>query len=43
MPRRRIREIGVVLKSPNFVAALSQPPSTPFVARRVATIWSVAA
>jgi hypothetical protein len=33
-------EMSVVLDSPSLAAAPSQPPSTPFVASKVATMWS---
>ena len=40
MPRRCILEMSVVLDSPSLAAAPSQPPSTQFVACKVATMWS---
>jgi hypothetical protein len=40
MPRRCILEMSVVLDSPSLAAAPSQPPSTQFVACKVATICS---
>ena len=40
MPRRCILEVSVVLDSPSLAAAPSQPRSSQFVARKVATMWS---
>jgi hypothetical protein len=38
MPRRCILEMSVVLDGPSLAAAPFQPPSTPFVASKVATM-----
>lgn len=40
MPTRCILEMSVILDNPSFAAAPSQPPSTQFVASKVATMWS---